>query len=637
MRGALNGWWKVPGRVRRVAGWTALLGASLVAAAALVPIPPQFLAGDLDAEFAAALHFGAAHRYRVGTDLISTHGPLGFVYYDQYAADTYAWLLGFRAGLAAATCAALAWLGYTAWKSPWGAALAVLLCTPFLAAPDVWLFTLPLLALLIERWPVGPVPLTLRLALGAAIGLASLIKFTILLAALIVLMPLAVSDLLRRRRVSPLVVAALAAAVLAWLAGGQGAVDSVGYLDWSLREISSGYSEAMQRPAAGILGVHAILVSVVVVAGFTRLLHRRGAPGTWASALALSGLCYLLYRAGFVRADAHIFITVFGLLVATLLLVLLSARTLRGLAAGALLVAIVPATLWVHVAVRRSAYGYFRPFGPLQLVARLATWPLILGGDALSVEHERSAAAMRAAVPLPPLRGSVDIYPHDQAAALAHGLELSPRPVFQSYMAYSERLARANAEFVAGDRAPEWILFRVAPIDHRLPALDDSLSWPFFMTRYHLVGQAGDFALLRQRQAPLGWRLESLGRITAASGASIAVPPASAGPIWARIDVHSTLRDTLVGALRIPPVTYIQIETADGTRAEYRIVPAVARAGFVLSPLTRNTADFMRLMSRQPASDAGVTSISVQVVATRGFADHPRRVDAEFFRLVIDQ
>src|SRR6266702_785840 len=105
----------------QLAGWTALAAAVLTAAGALLPIPPQLLASHLDEAFGATLHFAAAHRYAVGTQLISTFGPLGFVFYDTYFPATFAWLLVIRAALAAATCGALAWIGYAAWGSPWGA------------------------------------------------------------------------------------------------------------------------------------------------------------------------------------------------------------------------------------------------------------------------------------------------------------------------------------------------------------------------------------------------------------------------------------------------------------------------------------------------------------------------------------
>src|SRR5215470_15007637 len=110
-------------RAGGVVGWTALVAALLVAAGVLLPIPPQFItASELDVSFAATLNFAAAHGYAPGTRLISTFGPLGFVFYDQYQPDTYTWLLALRAALAAVTCWTLAWLGSAPRRSPCRAA-----------------------------------------------------------------------------------------------------------------------------------------------------------------------------------------------------------------------------------------------------------------------------------------------------------------------------------------------------------------------------------------------------------------------------------------------------------------------------------------------------------------------------------
>jgi hypothetical protein len=222
---------------------------------------------------------------------------------------------------------------------------------------------------------------------------------------------------------------------------------------------------------------------------------------------------------------------------------------------------------------------------------------------------------IRSKNPLPELAGAVDAYPHDDAVALAYGLDLRPRPVFQSYMAYTPRLARANADFLLSADAPEWILFRISTINGRLPALDDATSWPRLMTRYRVTAEAGAYAVLQRRQRPLSWHLEQLAHVDTTTGSTVAVPPASDGPIWARIDVETTRRDALVGALLVPPVIGVGVALSDGKQFTHRLVPALAREGFLLSPLVENTADFIRLMTMDPElfNRSSVTAFAVQM------------------------
>jgi len=621
----------------QLAGWAALVAALLVAAGALLPIPPQFLYDQLDSAFAAMLQFGAAHESAAGTPLVSTFGPLGFVFYGQYSPDTFAWLVGIRVELAAATAWTLAWIGTAAAAgSPWGGALALLACAPFLAPPDVWFLTLPLLALLVELPADRTAPLPLRVALGFAIGVVCLIKFTFLLAALAVLIPLTAAALWARR-MPPVALAAAIAAALGWLATGHGARDGLAYLDWSVREISPGYAQAMQHPADALLALHAAVVSLAVLIAGGMLARRRLQVGRWAALPALAGAMYLLFKAGFVRADVHVFITAFGLLVIGILLALLWDGRPARLAAALVLVALLPGSLWAHtVAVEGPPIMYFPPVYPADAIARLTAAPFLVG-DALAQVHARRVAEIRAAAPLPALHGTVDVYSYGQAVALAHGLDLRPRPVFQSYMAYTPRLARANADVLLGPNAPEWILFRLESIDRRLPALDDAPSWPLLLSRYQLAGPAGAFALLQRRETPLAWRLVPLGRVETATGNIVEVPSAADGPIWARIDLHQTWRDAAITALVSAPLTYIGIALSDGQGRGYRLVPALARDGFLLSPLIEDTAGFMRLLAREPGPDhAGeAAGLIVQIGEGLGVANEPRAVGVEFFRLVV--
>jgi hypothetical protein len=622
----------------QVAGWTALTAAVLTAAGALLPIPPQLLASHLDEAFGATLHFAAAHRYAVGTQLISTFGPLGFVFYDTYFPATFAWLLVIRATLAAATCGALAWIGYAAWGSPWGATVAVLACAPFMASPDVWFLLLPFLVVLIELPAGRRAPLAVRAGLGIAVGLVGLIKATFLLAALAALGPLTAASLVARRRLPVPAAAALLAAAVAWVASGQSPVDAVRYLDWSLRDVASGYASAMQLPADALLTVHAGAVSLAVFLVAAVLIRRRLPSGRSAAVLALAAMLFLLFKAGFVRADVHVFITVFGLLVLATLLALLWDRRPARVAVAVALVALLPGLLWAHaIAVEGAPFMYFPPIYAAHAIARLAATPFVLRGDALAQAHARRVAVIRAASPLPPLPGPVDVYSYDQAVPLAHALDFRPRPVFHSYMAYTPRLARANADVLLDARAPEWILFRVATVDHRLPALDDAPSWPLLLTRYRLVDTPAGFALLQRRDTPLQWRLESLGRVDTETKKVIPVPSAADGPIWARVDLHETHRDALVAALLSAPVPYLGVAWSDGRTARFRLVSALARDGFLLSPVVENTADFIQLMSgassEQRAHDA--VGIMVQVGESPGIDVGPRAVSVELFRLRI--
>jgi hypothetical protein len=81
-------------------------------------------------------------------------------------------------------------------------------------------------------------------------------------------------------------------------------------------------------------------------------------------------------------------------------------------------------------------------------VAALAT--RLLEDGSLERKFEESLAAIRAHPPLPSLSGTTDIYSVGQSALLANRLEWSPRPIFQSYVAYTPALQERNARYLEG-------------------------------------------------------------------------------------------------------------------------------------------------------------------------------------------
>src|SRR5262249_16010919 len=370
---------------------------------------------------------------------------------------------------------------------------------------------------------------------------AALIKFTFLLAAVAVVVPLTLADLFVWRRLPLTAAGAALAAILGWLLAGDTASDAVAYLVWAVRDITSGYATAMQLPADRWLLLHTIGVGAAVLAAALWLVRQRLRAGRWAADLGLAAIVYLLIKAGFVRADVHMYITAFGLLVLGILLAVLWSTRPARLAVAAVLVALLPGGLWPHTA---ASYGppvlNFPPIFPAAALRRLAWLPMAFDRKPLDSVHTRQLAGIRANNPLPQaVHGTVDIYPDKQSVVLAYPLEFRPRPVFQSYMAYSPTLPRANADFLPAPRAPHWVLFRIAPIGRHLPAIDDSLSWPILLTHYRFVESAGLFALLRRRETPLAWHLEPLARVEAETHDTVKVP-AGDGPIWLRVDIGET-------------------------------------------------------------------------------------------------
>ena len=141
------------------------------------------------------------------------------------------------------------------------------------------------------------------------------------------------------------------------------------------------------------------------------------------------------------------------------------------------------------------------------------------------------------------------------------------------------------------------MIFNVEPIDGRLPSLEDGASWPVLMSRYRPVQSVNGFLILSRRP---GADAVSPPRETSPAthgfGETVPVPP-SAAPTWARIEIAPTPLGRIASLLFKSDELQIQLELVTGVRRQYRLVPGMAAAGFVLSPLVESTTEFGMLIA----------------------------------------
>ena len=102
------------------------------------------------------------------------------------------------------------------------------------------------------------------------------------------------------------------------------------------------------------------------------------------------------------------------------------------------------------------------------------------------------------------------------------------------------------------------------------------------------------------------------------------VPIPSVGPgeaLWAEIELEQTALGAVLSTLFRPPRIWLDVATRDGREGRFRLIPGMARAGFVLSPAVANTLDFQRLATQIGGPfwrDQAVVWIRVQVAEELG-------------------
>jgi hypothetical protein len=213
------------------------------------------------------------------------------------------------------------------------------------------------------------------------------------------------------------------------------------------------------------------------------------------------------------------------------------------------------------------------------------------------LEKERAMAA------LPMLKRTigaepVDAFGHIQSFALMNGLNYRPRPVFQSYSAYTASLARLNDDFYYSQAAPRYVLLALNSLDGRYPALDDPLLLRNLLVNFMPLGSEGPVILFARRTC-VEPRTRLLAEGVIANGGRVELARFSDSDLWLEIDPTPTLAGRARqffyrGAGGSMEMRFDGIESGEVFGAP----PALLKTGFIASPMLASSIDVLRLCNR---------------------------------------
>jgi hypothetical protein len=365
-----------------------------------------------------------------------------------------------------------------------------------------------------------------------------------------------------------------------------------------------------------------------------------------ARAACVLAVLLMSFKAGFVRHDIHAAIAWRSLAVLGIVVLAEAWRAhrrawVKGVAASAVVLCLVADVGWggryarLPTAVMAKVGLLDRPRD--RLVAAAAALRDPRGwSDGLRARFDEALAGIRSTYPLPLLAGSVDLVPSEQASVIARGLDYRPRPVFQEFSVYTPALIAANRAFLFGPGGPRTILFDTETIDRRLPAQVEGAIWPDLARWFDPVATAGTLVVLERRAAPRPVTLGPATTLHRRRDRDIRVPDLGDRPVWTEIGLRQTIGGHLVEFAFKAPIVRVDLRTGSGAGRNYRVLPARAGAGFVLSPLVRRGPDAVPVLTG--AATPGLERVvSMRVRIERwGRRLYHRHFDVRFAPLVVD-
>lgn len=591
--------------------WIAILLVSVVATLTFITIPRYpYLIDDALSE-KAVLSYAHEHGLQFGKEIVFTYGPLGFLvsrYFFPHAA-------GVRMATDFVTCFAtalgiclLAWRLNAVWR--WLLiGLFIFLCSNVDPRADlvlyIGLFSWGLLCFLESGFRLA---LSTSIFIGlAAFGVLVKANFLVLVALSSILIVL---DLGIRGKIwvaGWIIVGLISAFLGGWRAAGQDFSNLKPFFLNSI-PIILGYDQTVGMEGLQILQQRGwMTLPLIFAAGAIRTLtaferdgqgirFRRALLFVWTSALI-----FVIWKHGFVRAGLFHSGFYFGLvpILALALEALPSERIKaanwsRAFAGLCCLICLLTLVSLFFADLKSSLVQPFRAI-PANLSALLR--PAEFQRQMLELQKAQLAETELPRIRKLVARAPVDVFGQDQLYAIINDLNYRPRPIFQSYMAYNTALARMNEQFYFSKAAPEYVLFRLTPVDRRYAPLEDGAVLRDLLINYEPVEGENQFLLLRQKVARTVPKLTLLREGTVKPGEPILLNESGEADLWLQV----TVKPNLLGRARqffFKP-TNVRLAMWRKSSKEgaswFRAPTPMLAAGFVASPMLANTDDALNL------------------------------------------
>lgn len=579
-----------------------------------IPFTPKMPATGVDASWALGLNQALAQGLGFGRELIFTLGPYSSIYTKFYHPATDAMMLWGSSYLALTYyCALLLLMGYAAW--PWRLLFAgFLLCLVY--AKDALFFSYPLLLGLVlfhhlQKEEVKRRDFLCFSILFSPLGLLPLIKGSLLILSGVI-SGLCFCWLVYYRKYAlgwVVLLSPLVCLLLFWQLAGQDLANLLPYVQSSLH-LALAFSDAMSLQG----NLNEVLCYLLLSGLILGLLLR--APLARVSLVFLFSLfavfLFLSFKAGFTRHFGHAFIAGTSLLIAALLL----PYCLR--------------SKWLVPLVVLSFLGSFYIEGhyrQINLVKNIeSTYSSAWYGLTRRVQERAwlrtnfklTMDFLKIKQSLPLLPGRSDLYSYQQTELIASGNQWAPRPILQSYSVFNAALAAENARYLLSEQRPDNLFFKMQPIDNRWPALEEGCSWPIFLSHYQPSSWARDFLILTKLASSKPYILEPLTAEQHYLGQSVELPAAS-HPLFVEFEFEPRILGQLAAFFFKLTELQISVELKNGEQRQYRLIPGMARAPFLLSPFIENTQEFALLYQQEPLL-ADKQLLSFKIEASPAFA-----------------
>jgi len=611
----------------------------LVAISVFVPVLPNMPWDGLDPSWAFGMNEAVAQGLSFGKKIIFTFGPYSSIYTRTYHPATdglmiwgslfFAIFFAIAAYLNFRHSGWLLWISFLAFLSSAAYSLdALFIFYPMLVGVQVYY----LANSIDSKKKLDITEIALKVLLFAPFGLLPLIKISFfIICGTVSALTIALLTMKGRWKLSILILAIqLLALLFFWLFSGQSLLGLGDYFYGSIL-IITGYSEAMSidgNPKEYLL----YLLSVALLLIFLIREIQETVYNKLFIVLTFSITLFLCFKAGFVRHDGHAVIAQTMIMLAGLLALTLVVNH----RVNSTLMIVACMITWIYIDsayIQTSTHKIKKNFENIYRQVYVGSKLRIKDSNKLIRDFESRIQQINKLGAIPKLNGSVDIYSYDQSYLISSGNKWSPRPTFQSYSAYNSKLILFNKMHLLSRSRPDNIIFKVQPIDGRLPSLEDGASWPVLLSNYEPTSFSNNYLFLKNRPNTGNSYKEPIKIIERfySLGEQINLPDSSS-PLFVKVSISKSFFGSILNILLKPSKLVIKLTMDSGIIKEYRTIAGMMDTGFVISPLVEDTQELgLLFVDANYLKDKKVKSF--EIVGPHLFKYWKRLFKVEFYEI----
>jgi hypothetical protein len=579
----------------------------------IVDLNQHYEPEGLDPSWRQSYNYFMENVFKFGKEVIFTYGPAATLFLDSFSENLY-WAKITIDILLSLISTVFVWL--IGRKVGWVPAILLTIAHIYNYGEDTFYFALQILCLFLVVFYADEIAIKnekskyglYSLIAGSVllIGLLSCSKFTFFVTGIFIVLLMACYLFIIKQRL--LAITAFTAWIFSlifyWLLFDQSLQYLFAYLSNSI-EISLGYAAAMSISGPKITIIAALILTIIcgvlAVSPIKRYLKMN--KPKLILIVSIVGVGFIVWKEAFVRHDLHLIFFYYYLMYISVFIFCIhndksEPTTINEYWLNPILQKVILCLIFVLplLVVGKGYYGYYFDHRIVtdkiqkinSNIKYFANPTLMWKQKSKLVEQRRGVRSENQYLILKDYvkQDTIDIYNYNQNILLHNNLNWLPRPIFQSYSAYTSKLLKTNESHII-QNGPKFVLFNNETIDGRLPLLDDNLWIRQLFHRYKYITTINNQLLLERKENVEVPELIEVQSEILKINEKISIPN-TGKPIY----ISAKIEESLIGKIRSlvfkPPAVNMVVTMKDGSSRKYRVIPDMISQPTLVSPLLDN-------------------------------------------------